>query len=188
MTVPGRPPPPKRRPPHPGARQQVVNWRKHAAIAFLLFLVLGAALFKLKPSLHSIQIEANEKQAINELIEFQTANARFASELNLGGLVAPDILADPERYPIQGVLFLHPRFLVNTRNGYVFEFKGEEEYPQGRPIQPAYESYGYAARPLIPGETGARTFAIYSFSYSVFARSDGLLPTPDDTIVSAFTR
>jgi hypothetical protein len=180
-------PRPGMHPPSPRTRQGAVDWVRHGKIAAGVFLGLLVFLLLLKPLLRRVQIGANEELAIAELIEFQTANVKFAGSLNIGGLVAPDIVADPNRYPIEGVLYLHPRFLLDTRNGYRFEFRGEE-LKRGSPIQPAYEFYVYWARPLMPGKTGLRTFAIYSSGYAVYARSDGELPTQDDTIVSSYTR
>jgi hypothetical protein len=147
-----------------------------------LVLVLGG-LHLARPWLAAKQVEASERQAIVDLLEFQTAEVDFASGMNLGGFVAPDILANPRRYPKLGAVFLHPIFLMDVRYGYRFEFQGEppSQYDAGRhPIRPSYGVFVYVARPLVPGRTGARTFAVSSYNYGVFARTDNQVPGTGD--------
>lgn len=173
---------PARRP-----RRGGVNWKKQGILLGGMLLVTATGLLLLRPALLRVQMKANEHLAVQELIEFQSADAKFASQLNMGGFVSPEIVANPRRYPIEGILFLSPRFVLSTRNGYRFEFRGEGDVYQC-PIQPAYENYVYSARPLIRGQTGVRSFAVYGSDLAVFARSDGEIPTKDDEVIRPTTR
>jgi hypothetical protein len=159
-----------------------VDWKHQGLVLTGLFLFTVVGFLLIQPSLERAQMKANQELAIRELQEFHRASWMFAGELNIGGLVPLEILANPERHPIKDKLYLSPHFLLSVRNGYRFEFRGQKVAYKA-PIQPSYESYVYFAQPLIPGKTGIRSFAIFASGRTVYTRSDGEIPTLDDETI-----
>jgi hypothetical protein len=164
-----------------------VDWKQQGLVLVGLFVFTVVGFLLIQPSLEQAQVKANEELAIRELKEFHRAGWTFAGELNIGGLVPLEILANPDRHPIKGRSYLSPHFLLSTRNGYRFEFQGRD-IAYKAPIQPSYENYIYFARPLIPGRTGLRSFAVFASGSTVYTRSDGEIPTPDDETIGPATQ
>ena len=162
-----------------------MNGPVHVAISAFTLLVIGAGLAVARPHLLALSLQANEAQAVADLLEFGDAEDRFAT--GFGAYGAPESLADPRRSPLPGVTMAHPRFLSPVRNGYRFVFQGDTpsaRSPLAAVTSRTFQSYTYVAFPVVPARTGQRSFMYESQGRVVHARTDGGDPRPLDPIVA----
>ena len=160
------------------------SWPAHVALAVTLVAIV-ASLTRARPYLLAVSLDANEAQAVADLLEFGDAEARFS--LGFGGFGSPESLADPLRAPMVGLTMAHPRFLSPVRNGYRFVFRGETWSASAPPAAVSTgrsPSFTYVAVPVLPGRTGQRSFMYESRGGVVHARTDGGDPRPLDPIVA----
>jgi len=132
-------------------------------------------------------IDQNERQTIDDLVLFAALEDEMIGVAF--GRVPIETLANP-RAAIPMLrdsdlpLRVEPRFLTHERHGYRFHFEGtprDKAFPM--PVREGFEEVTYVATPIEPGKTGRRTFAYYSrLGHTIFSRTDGRLPTPDDTV------
>ena len=119
---------------------------------------------------------------VEQLVDVQMASRAYWNFVD-GRFSSPELLSNPDvwaRFHMQP--FLPPAFGVRQRDGYDFEFSGQNcEEPD--PGWPECGGFVYVARPL---DTESGTFIIYAlFSADdrIHFRKDGLLPTRTDPTV-----
>jgi hypothetical protein len=133
------------------------SWRDALASTLVLTgsaLLATGSLVALRPSLLERALAANERQAIDDLGALARANGSRGS---MFGYLDPATLRRCSFCQIQTP---SPMDLA-ARAGYVFEFRPGPVVPTVD-VGPAYASYVYIARPLVPEQTGRHSFAYFA--------------------------
>jgi hypothetical protein len=145
------------------------------ALALVLMgsaLLAAAGLVAMRPWLLERALAANERQAIEDLRAFARANETRGPTF---GYLDPDTLLHCSFCPIQ----TPSRMTLAARNGYRFEFRPGPVVPTVD-LGPAYSSFVYVARPLVPERTGSRSFAYFAPSPGLRMRAGGGEPSVDN--------
>lgn len=129
------------------------------------------------------EVQLHESNVIQDLRTFSAAENLFHSTIGEGRYAAPEQLADAEPFASLDIQpFLPAFFRQPLRQGYQFEFVGQNDVTPVGPLAPLgflHESFVYLARPIEPGPEGRRTFALYPDG-RVFATSEARVPTTRD--------
>jgi hypothetical protein len=133
--------------------------------------------------------ELHEANAVDDLREVSAAEIAFNATVGNGlYFLAPDQLADASLFTPLGLRpFLEARFVQPLRQGYRFEFLGEQAQAGQGPYSPLgtlYGSFVYVAYPVEPGPAGRRTVAVYPDGL-IYATSEPRVPTRRDTPLGA---
>ena len=151
---------------------------KWAAVAAGAVIV---GLFAARHTLREIQIQSNEEQAIADMIEFGTAQIRFAGYIG-GAYGTTAMLSDPNTAPnTEGKTVGHPRFVWPVRNGYRFVLRPlpmDVNIPT--PWPGTFRAYQYIAFPVMTNAPGARSFMYESSTSMIHYRTDGQEPEATD--------
>ena len=156
----------------------------HGGAAALVVVVVVGGLLLARPTLKAVAIQSNEDQALSDLVEFAAAEVTFRAAF--GGFGGPAVLSDPQWPPAGGAAIGHRRFLWPVRNGYRFVFRSGRPDGPFAPMPQASElpSFTYIAFPLVPDETGRRSFMFDSVDGAVHARADGGEPRRLDPVLA----
>jgi hypothetical protein len=75
--------------------------------------------------------------------------------------------------------FLPASFAQRQRDGYEFEFRGDD-CEESEPGWPECRAFVYVARPLKAPENSGVVYALFSADDKIRVRGDGKIPTKDD--------
>jgi hypothetical protein len=129
----------------------------------------------------SQQPAMQEAFALRDLRHAASAEKVVVSMLGRG-YVNPERLADRSKYYGGDVPPMLPAyFLQSSRQGYTFQFNGNNPLRAPTPFGQAYESFVYSAVPS-DQKPGRRSFALYPGG-KIYATSERRVPTPNDAAV-----
>ena len=130
-----------------------------------------------------VEIQLHESSAIEDLRVLSAAENAFNSSIGEGRYAAPEQLADEETFASLSIQpYLPATFVQPRRQGYQFEFVGQNGMTPVGPLASLgllYDSFVYVARPIEPGPSGQRTFAVYP-NGRVFVTRERRVPTSSD--------
>ena len=121
-----------------------------------------------------------QDRIVEQMLDVQMASRAYWNFMD-GHYSSPELLADPNvwsRFLMQP--FLPASFGQAQRDGYVFEFNGEN-CTETEPGWPECAGYSYSARPAHAG--GGPSFALFSADDKVHYRKDGAPPRREDPTI-----
>jgi len=129
------------------------------------------------------EVQMHESNAVQDLRALSAAENAFHSSIGEGRYAAPEQLGDEETFASLSIQpFLDASFVQPSRQGYEFEFVGQNGVTPVGPLASfglLYDSFVYVARPIEPGSSGQRTFAVYP-NGRVFVTHERRVPTSRD--------
>jgi hypothetical protein len=121
---------------------------------------------------------------VEQMIDAQMAARAYRNFVD-GRFTSPELLSKEDVWSrFQMPSFLPATFAQRQRDGYEFEFAGEN-CEEAEPGWPECRGFAYIARPL--KAEGGVVFALYSSDDKIHVRTDGRVPTKEDRTLDATT-